>query len=735
VARASGPLLVVATTRPELAETHPGFGGQAGEDLASISLRPLTDGYSRELLASLTPTGRLPDELGEEVLARAEGNPLFLEELVLHLAGPGTGALPDSLQALLAARIDALATADKRVLQRAAVVGRVFWEDPVERDLGRERVAVGLRSLERRGFVVRRPASSLPGQTELAFRHALIHEVAYRSIPKVQRARAHAEVGTWLEELAGGRRDEFAELLAYHFGAAADEETAALAWPEPADRQQVRARAFRHLVQAGAAARRRFAVVKAVELHEQAGALASTDQERRVVLEELGDDQGSAYHGEEATAWWAQALAGARADPAGGADRARLCRKLAWIMAATPGAFRSIPDPAVVDQFVTEGLAAATDELSRAWLLLARGVSARLWRGSEPFGQGVEPDPVPIGERIADVEQALAAGDADSDEDLVTAASSALKVLYGVAGRYAEVLALGRRDLEGLASVRSRLEQADILRTAAVNAIMIGGQFEDGLGLARRSHELSAGADPHQLMHATWPMLTALYHLGRWQELPPILDEHVDAFRQDPAPGCSFVRDGPVVGATVLAHTGELDRARTLAAVVGDPMADLDTASAWQARFAIASGDPEAARRISADKARERRLYGPQHVHALLEALVALEDWPGVAELLPLARAAAVGNALLAPACDQAEGLAHAQAGRTREAAQALRRALAWFERLGVPFEAARTRERLAAVEPPGAARSLLEAALATYERLGCAPRGRAVRARLRAPS
>ena len=162
VARASGPLLVVATTRPELADTHPGFGGQAGEDLASISLRPLTDGHSRELLASLTPTGRLPDELGEQVLARAEGNPLFLEELVLHLAGPGTGALPDSLQALLAARIDALATADKRVLQRAAVVGRVFWEDPVERDLGRERVAAGLRSLERRGFVVRRPASSLP---------------------------------------------------------------------------------------------------------------------------------------------------------------------------------------------------------------------------------------------------------------------------------------------------------------------------------------------------------------------------------------------------------------------------------------------------------------------------------------------------------------------------------------------------------------------------------------------
>ena len=120
---------------------------------------------------------------------------------------------------------------------------------------------------------------------------------------------------------------------------------------------------------------------------------------------------------------------------------------------------------------------------------------------------------------------------------------------------------------------------------------------------------------------------------------------------------------------------------------------------------------------------------------ALLEALVALEDWPGVTELLPLARAAGVGNALLAPACDRAEGLAHAQAGRTREAARALRRALSGFERLGVQFEAARTREHLASVAPAAEARPLLEAALATYERLACAPRGRAVRARLRAPS
>jgi DNA-binding SARP family transcriptional activator len=731
VARATGPLLVLATTRPELAEAHPGFGGQAGEAFASISLRPLADGHSRELLASLTSTRRLPAGRGEEVLARAEGNPLFLEELVLHLAGSGAGALPDSLQALLAARIDALSTADKRVLQQAAVVGRVFWEEPVRHALHGEPVATGLRRLERRGFVVRRPGSSLPGQAELSFRHALIHDVAYRSIPKVQRARAHAEVGAWLEELAGDRYDEFAELLAYHFGTAAAEETAEVAWAEPAVRRQVRATAFDHLLRAGAAARRRFAVAKAVELHEQAGALAATDQERRRVLEELGDDQSSAYQGEEATGWWARALASARADPAAGADRARLCRKLAWVMANTPGAFRTSPDPALVDQFVAEGLDAAEDAVSRAWLLLARGISARLWRGSEPFGQGTERDPVPIEERIADVERAMAAGEAAGLPELVSAATSALRVLYGVAGRYQEALALARRELDGLAAVGSGLKRADILRTASVLTINIGAGFEEGLDLARRSHALSVDASPHQRMHATWPVMAALYQLGRWSELLPTVDEHVAAFRQDPAVICQFVRDGPVIGATVLAHRGEHERARRLAAMVGEPTHDLDSASAWQALFATASGDPETARRLSVDKAQEPQLYGPQHALALLEALVALEDWPAVGEFLPRARARVPGNALLAPACDRAEGLVHAHGGRAAEAVRALRRAVAQFDRLDVPFEAAGTREHLAALEPPPAARPLLEAALATYGRLACTPRRQAVQARL----
>jgi DNA-binding SARP family transcriptional activator len=734
VARSAGPLLVVATARPELAETRPGFGTGL-EGAASISLRPLPEGHSQRLLDSLTASGRLPAELRGEVLARAEGNPLFLEELVLHLEGEGAGALPDTLQSLLAARIDTLSVAEKQVLQQAAVVGRVFWEEPVERALGRTPVAAELHELERRGFLVRRPAATLSGQAELVFRHALIHDVAYASIPRARRARAHAEVGAWLEELAGDRRDEFAELLAHHFGRAAAGEGAERAWAEPAAREQVRAAAFAHLFRAGAVARQRFAVARAIDLHEQARALAAGERERLLALEELGDDHESAYHGEEAVAWWLQALAIARSegrsggDPAG--DRTRLCRKVAWLMASTPGAFRANPEPVAVEQFVAEGLAAATDEASRAWLLVARGMTAQLWRGSEPFGQGRQPDPTPIAERIADIERALAVARTTGPPDLLEAADSALGILHGIAGRYDEVLARARQRLDRLAQARSRLEQADILRKAAVNTINIAGGFQEGMELARRCHELSTGTNPHQLMHATWPLLAALYHLGRWRELAPVVDEHVAAFEQDPAVECQFVRDGPVIGATVLVHLGEVDQARTLAAVVGDPMAEPETASAWQARFAVAAGDPELGRRISVDKFHEGRLYGPHHAFALLEALLALEDLPAVAEFLPAARANVPGNALLAPACDRAEGLLHAHAGRRRAAARALRAALGGFERLGVPFEAARTREHLASVAPAAAVRALLEAAGSTYERLGAAPDHQAVRSRL----
>jgi hypothetical protein len=439
-------------------------------------------------------------------------------------------------------------------------------------------------------------------------------------------------------------------------------------------------------------------VDNALRLDRQALQLSSGERERIGALTALGDDCGAGFRGEDGRHHYEQALRLARGNPALDPERARLCAKLAYMTAMFPGSFRVSPDPIEVDRLVDEGLAAAGgDEVSQSRLLVAKGASARLWRGSEPFGQGTRPDPSPISERIASVHTALEVGERRGLDDLIDSANAALGLLYGIAGRYGDALAFAEQRL-ARAETRPRQELVDALRTAAVLTITIKGDFETGLELARRCHALARDAVPHQRMHVTWPLLAALYHLGRWDEMFPIVDEHMTAYAQEPATECLFVRDGPLIAASALAHMGEMEQARSLAAVPGDPAAHPDTASDWQAWYLVASGDPEAARAIAGPKALEGRSYGSQYAMVLVEALVALEDWKALDEILPHARAATAGNALLEPFCDRALGLMAAVRGDRRSARKHLVRALSGFEKFKVPYQATRTRQIMAAL-------------------------------------
>ncbi|OLD49994.1 MAG: hypothetical protein AUI42_05380 [Actinobacteria bacterium 13_1_40CM_2_65_8] len=715
IGRSTGPLLVVGTARRELAEAHSGFGG-GSENFSTLSLRPLSEKHSQELLQAILSVADIPTPMATEILGKAEGNPFFLEEIVRRLIEEGalvneggrwrstvlvnSTPLPDSLLALLSARIDAIPEEEKRVLQEAAVIGRVFWAEPLRRSVGGD-VSAELRSLERRGLVSARTTSSLASQMEYIFKHALVRDVAYASLPKARRARAHAELGAWIEQLAGDRADEFGELLAYHFRTAVAGEDADLAWSE-AEREPVRVRAFEHLLRAGAQARRRFAVAKAIELHEQAVALAASPDEKLRSLEELGDDHESAYHGDDAFTAYTRALEIARV--AGSRDdRARLCAKLTGMMTGSPGAFRRSPAPEPVQALVTEGLAYATDPAVTGELLVAFGTLSRLYRGSEPFGQGSETDPLPLDERIAAAEKGRAIGESLNQPKLLLYADEALGILYGMAGRYSEMLELAERGLATVDRLGSRLRQGDAVRRAAVITMRVAGKYEEGLQLARRSLELSRDTNPHQIMHGTAPVIEALYELGRWEDIPPVLDEHLQAFRQDPAVECEFVRNGPVLGALVAAKSGNLKRANELAALLDDPMNDIAGASPGQARLEVALGEPEKARLISAGKALENRPYGPAHARSLLEALAALEDWEALEEFVPHARNQVSGLALLGPCCDRAEGQLARARGDRAGAVAAFERALAGFEALHAAAEAADTRSALTLESSDGA--------------------------------
>ena len=142
---------------------------------------------------------------------------------------PAGFSVPDSVHAVLAARIDRLPPVEKAALQAAAVIGRVFWPPPVIHLL--DGVEPDFDLLEERDFVRRRSGSSVAGEKEYAIKHALTREVAYASIPKARRGRLHASLGDWLNE--GERtRDEYASLLAYHYAEAVRPEDSDLVWAD-----------------------------------------------------------------------------------------------------------------------------------------------------------------------------------------------------------------------------------------------------------------------------------------------------------------------------------------------------------------------------------------------------------------------------------------------------------------------------------------------------------------------
>src|SRR5262249_1708035 len=156
------------------------------------------------------------------VLAKTEGNPLFLEETIRMLEeeqGADIGRIPDTLQALIAARIDRLAPEAKALLQRGAVIGRIFWDGAL-RQLSPELESLDepLEDLELREFVLPEPRSTIRGEQAYKFKHVLIREVAYAGLSKADRAAYHAGFAEWLKERAA---EELLEIRAHHLDHAA----------------------------------------------------------------------------------------------------------------------------------------------------------------------------------------------------------------------------------------------------------------------------------------------------------------------------------------------------------------------------------------------------------------------------------------------------------------------------------------------------------------------------------
>jgi class 3 adenylate cyclase/tetratricopeptide (TPR) repeat protein len=212
------PILLLCMARPELLERRPSWGGGKWNATA-VLLEPLDAAETERLLAEL---GDVPDELHERIVQVAEGNPLFLEEMLalVHDSGGGDVEVPPTIQALLAARLDQLDPAERLVLEHGSVEGRTFHRGAVAALAnGDGSVDQRLVALVRKELV-RPDRTQLPGDDAYRFRHLLIRDAAYDALPKASRADLHRRFASWLEE-HGQSLVELDEIVGYHLEQAA----------------------------------------------------------------------------------------------------------------------------------------------------------------------------------------------------------------------------------------------------------------------------------------------------------------------------------------------------------------------------------------------------------------------------------------------------------------------------------------------------------------------------------
>jgi class 3 adenylate cyclase/tetratricopeptide (TPR) repeat protein len=222
------PLMIIATARPELFERHPTFAASARVN--RIALEPLSESETEELVTFMLD--EVSQGLKSTIAQQAQGNPFFAEEAArlvrdrAHLVGQTVAAadatLAGSVQAVIAARLDALPAELKAVLTDASVVGEVFW-DGVLAEMGERSTDVvegALHELALKQLVHHVHRSAVEGEHEYAFAHALARDVAYGQLPRAVRASKHASVAAWIESRIAGEPGDLTELLAHHYSAA-----------------------------------------------------------------------------------------------------------------------------------------------------------------------------------------------------------------------------------------------------------------------------------------------------------------------------------------------------------------------------------------------------------------------------------------------------------------------------------------------------------------------------------
>jgi len=697
VSRSTGSVLLMATARPELADVRPGWSSRRG--MSQVALEPLTGANVEELLDRLLP--QVGTELREKISGTAEGNPFFAEEIVGHLIDEGVLAregeqiveahsdapvtIPDTVRALLAARVDALPRDEKRTLQDAAAVGRTFWLSTLESMRGGAPMRGVLSRLEDKGLIVVRPTSSLPGQVELSFRHGLTREVAYQSIPKGRRAKAHADVARWIEQLAGDRRQEYVDLLAYHYESAARPEDAALAWPaDESVREEVRSKAVAALLDAGRAAKAQFAIDQALGFGDRALALGANDAERLAAIELKAEAAHAAVRTGEAWSDYLEALEIARriAD-AEAVSRLRANATLLWSRYA--GAFSGTKWRERAREILESGLEEiAEDSVSfeAAALLAGRSVSSH-WGITDREGSA----------SVRDAERAVEVAEMVGSPYLL---SYALDGLAGVVERegFCRAVEMAERTLASARGMTDRVQAHELLVTAALS-FADAGQFELAESVADEAAHQAASLSPHHRLHAASAQTACLLPAGRLAKLREATSQVVELVLEDGGHTCGHGAHALVGRALALFEAEEAAPASRTVELL-DRAAPKTGAATWRARTPEVLrpflGLDEARVRLKRSEGSETVVDRVRRLRSELQLRALGREWDDLERAVHEARelAAAVCAPYLAWIADWAESIQLAADGRSAEALEKATEAAGALAGFGEQYTAAR---------------------------------------------
>jgi predicted ATPase/DNA-binding SARP family transcriptional activator/class 3 adenylate cyclase len=656
---ASGvPLLVICTARPELLDRRPGWGGGKPNAL-TLSLAPLSDEETARLIGSLS--GHPLREAGQQavLVARAGGNPLYAEQYVQMLADQEAGrvlsvsglAVPESVQAIIGARLDLLALPEKRLLHDAAVIGMVFWPGAVAALGGgtsRGELAEYLHGLERKQFIRRERASSLAGESQYAFTHVLVREAAYGQLPRAERAGKHARAGGWLESL--GRAEDHAEMLAHHYlsalelARAAGQDTAVLApraraalqaagdrtlalnalapaagyyraalalWPEDASTQQAGLLGLLGTVlfEVGELSEAEEVTAEGLQVAAAAG-LPAVQARIRVLLAEIHAHQGRPVTEALAECEAATAVLESEADLVGLAD--------AWFFV---GKLRHwLGEPPAAQQALERALAYARQSGNRRAQTQARGWLA------VTLGQL----PIPADAALSRAEQLLQGASGDPWAEAQILKWSSLQHAY--AGRFADARAAVARAWSVFAGSGAKLAWAGGAIPAGLMELIARDPAAAERYLNEGYEAFRAMGERAYLATLAGVLAEALYAQGRLDEAQQMTEEAQAAAAPDDVDAQARWR---ATRAKLLARRGQFSPARRLAgqavALVSATsyavlQAETLVAKAEVSRLAGARGEAATSLRAAL------RIYDDRHAKALSEqtrtAIASLTDQP-----------------------------------------------------------------------------------------------------------